>query len=115
MATKVWKGHLSFGLLSIPCFLNVGARAKRVETNNFHVACDTPVKAPKFCPTCDVKLEPTEMYRGTTIGGKIVKLTDEEIEAIEPVTGHSVEISETVPWSTIDPLFLAESFYLLHC
>lgn len=112
-ATKVWKGHLSFGLLNIPVYLNVAARDKRMELNNFHVACDGRIKMPKYCSTCQVQLEPTEIYRGRDIGGKIVKLTDAELDSITPATDKLMTVNEIVPLKDVDPIYLAESFYLL--
>jgi DNA end-binding protein Ku len=113
MATKVWSGFLNFGLLSIPCVLNVAARNKRVDLNTFHVACNTAIKMPKWCPRCQVQLQPTETYRGFDAGkGKgVVPLTDEEMEAITPTTEKVMEIREVVNWKDVDPIYLAESFY----
>lgn len=113
MSTKVWKGFLNFGLLSIPVYLNVGARDKKLELNTFHTACNGRIKMPKWCPSCSVMLEPTETYRGYDAGSGIVKLTDEEMEAITPTTEKVMEISECVEWKDVDPLYLAESFYVL--
>lgn len=113
MATKVWKGFLNFGLLSIPCYLNVAARDKRVDLNSFHSKCNTQIKMPKWCPTCEVQLQPTEIFRGFNSGDGVVPLTDQEIEAIIPKTEKIMEIGACVDWKDIDPLFLAESFYLL--
>ncbi len=113
MSTKVWKGFLNFGLLSIPVYLNVGARDKKLELNTFHTACNGRIKMPKWCPSCSVMLEPTETYRGYDSGSGIVKLTDEEMESITPTTEKVMEISECVEWKDVDPLYLAESFYVL--
>lgn len=113
MSNKQWSGFVNFGLLSIPCYLKVGARDRRVELNNFHSACNGRIKMPKFCPTCNVHLEPTEIYRGFDTGNGIVKLTDEEMEGITPASEKTMEISECVKWAEIDPVYLAESFYLL--
>lgn len=113
MATKVWKGFLNFGMLSIPVFLNVAARDKRVELNTFHTACNGRVKMPKWCPSCNVQLQPTETYRGFDTGNGIIRLTDEELEGITPASEKTMEIAECVKFSEIDPIYMAESFYLL--
>jgi DNA end-binding protein Ku len=113
MAQKVWKGHLSFGLLNIPVFLNTCARDKRIDMHNYHVACNGPVKMPKFCPQCQVQLQPTEIFKGYETGTGIVKITDEELDSITPETGHIVEITECVKWDQLDPSLLAESYYIL--
>jgi DNA end-binding protein Ku len=113
MAQKVWRGFLNFGMLSVPVFLNVAARDKRVDLHTYHTACNSQIKAPKFCPACQLMLEPTEVYRGYDAGNGIIKLTDEEMESITPATEKVMEISECVKWSDVDPLYLAESYYLL--
>lgn len=113
MATKVWKGFLNFGLLSIPVYLNVAARDKRIDLHTYHEACNSQIKAPKYCPKCEVMLQPTEIYRGYDAGSGIVKLTDEEMEGITPATERVMEITDCVEWKAVDPIYLAESFYLL--
>jgi DNA end-binding protein Ku len=113
MAHKVWKGHLSFGLLNIPVYLNVAARDKRVELHTFHTECKGAVKSPKYCPACSKMLEASEIFRGYQTDGRIVEITDEEIEGITPASGKVLEITECVKWSDVDSLYLAESFYLL--
>jgi DNA end-binding protein Ku len=113
MAVKCWKGFLKFGLLSIPVYLNVAARDKRIDLHTYHEACNSQIKAPKYCPKCEVMLQPTETYRGYDAGNGIIKLTDEEMESITPDTDKAMEISDCVEWKDVDPIYLAESFYLL--
>src|SRR5438105_2126521 len=112
-AHKVWRGHLTFGLLSIPVYLNVAARDKRVELHTFHTECNGPVKSPKYCPACAKMLSQDEVYKGYQAGNGIVRLSDQEIEAVTPASDKVLEISECVKWSDIDPIYLAESFFLL--
>ena len=44
MATSVWKGHLSFGLVSIPVKLCRAARAEKVSFRQVHEATGTRVR-----------------------------------------------------------------------
>ncbi len=44
MATSVWKGHLTFGLVSIPVKLYRAARAEKVEFRQLHEASGTRVR-----------------------------------------------------------------------
>jgi DNA end-binding protein Ku len=113
MAThSVWRGFLTFGLLSMPVKLFTAARDKRVELNNFHTACNTQIKMPKYCPKCDVQLQPTEIYKGFNTGSGIVRLTEDEMDGITPDTERAIEINECVKWNDVDPVYLAESYYL---
>lgn len=114
MATKVWKGFVTFGALSIPVYLNTAAREKKIELHGYHVTCNSAIKMPKVCPTCDETLEGGAIYKGYEVSsGEIVPLTAEELEAITPETERVMEIAEIVKTQEVDPIYLAESFYLL--
>jgi DNA end-binding protein Ku len=48
MATSVWKGYLTFGLISIPIRLFSAARGERISLNQLHEVCHTRIKMPLF-------------------------------------------------------------------
>ena len=50
MASAVWKGTISFGLVSIPIRMYAAARAKRANLHQIHKVCNTRIKQPLFCP-----------------------------------------------------------------
>lgn len=113
MATRVWKGHLRFGALTIPVFLNTAARDQRISLNTFHSVCNGKITMPKYCAACSAMVPPDEIFRAYDTGSGLVKLTDDELDAIVPETEHVMDVSEVVKFSEIDPVYLAESFYLL--
>jgi DNA end-binding protein Ku len=39
MATTVWKGYITFGLISIPVRLYAAARGERISFNQLHSVC----------------------------------------------------------------------------
>ena len=51
MATSVWKGHLTFGLVSVPVRLFAAARGERISFNQLHKVCHSRLKQPLTCPT----------------------------------------------------------------
>jgi non-homologous end joining protein Ku len=57
MAHSVWKGSLSFGLLTIPIRLFTAARGERMNLHQIHQECKTRVRQPLFCPTCERNVE----------------------------------------------------------
>lgn len=113
MATKVWKGHLNFGLLSIPVYLNVGARDEHVALKTFHSICSSPINMPKYCATCRTNPPSDEIVKGFVSAGGYIPITAQELESIAPESEKVMEISEMVRWESVDPIYLAESFYLL--
>src|ERR1700704_1560522 len=64
MATSVWKGFITFGLLSIPVRLFSAARSERISLNQLHSVCNSRIKMPLFCPVCDRKVERSEIVKG---------------------------------------------------
>ena len=64
MATAVWKGTLSFGLLAIPVKLYTAARSQRMNLHQLHKVCHTRLKQPLFCPQCNRHVDRSEVVRG---------------------------------------------------
>ena len=113
MATKVWKGFLNFGLLSVPVYLNTCARDSHIGLTNLHRGCDARLKMPKICEKCGKTPKPEDIMKGYDTGNGYIELTAAELEAVQPATEKIMEISECPKWADVDPTLLAESFYLL--
>src|SRR6266581_6336380 len=64
MATTVWKGHLTFGLISIPVRMTTAARGERISFNQLHKECHSRLKQPLFCPHCNRMVERSEIVKG---------------------------------------------------
>lgn len=114
MAATVWKGHLTFGLISIPIRLHSAARSERVSFNQLHKECHTRLKQPLFCPTCNRMVERTEIVKGYEHEkDQYVLFSDEEIEKIQPASARTMEILEFVKIEEVDPLHFDASYYAL--
>jgi DNA end-binding protein Ku len=113
MASSVWKGYLSFGLLSIPIRLFTAARGDRIGLNQLHEVCHSRIKMPLFCPTCDRKVERSEIIKGYEYEkDQYVLFSDEDLDKIEPESARAMEILEFVKVDEIDPLYYDASYYL---
>jgi DNA end-binding protein Ku len=113
MATSVWKGYLTFGLISIPIRLFSAARGERVSLNQLHSVCHSRIKMPLFCPVCDRKVERNEIVKGYEYEKDQYVLFDEkELDKIEPESARSMEILEFVRLDEIDPLYYESSYYV---
>ncbi|HXT25180.1 MAG TPA: Ku protein [Candidatus Eisenbacteria bacterium] len=113
MASTVWKGHLTFGLISIPIRLFSAARGERISFNQLHSVCHSRVKQPLFCPTCNRMVERSEIVKGYEYEkDQYVLFSEEELDKIEPVSAHTMEILEFVRADEVDPLYLDASYYV---
>src|ERR1700730_9986434 len=113
MATSVWKGFLTFGLISIPIRLFSAARSERISLNQLHKVCQSRIKMPLFCPTCARMVERSEIVKGYEYEkDQYVLFSEEELDKIEPQSARSMEILEFVKVDEIDPLYYDASYYV---
>jgi DNA end-binding protein Ku len=114
MAASVWKGMISFGLVTIPIRLYVAARTKRTYLHQIHNACNTRLKQPLYCPTCDRMVDRSEVIKGYEYEtGQYVLVDGEEIKKITPPSGKTMEIITFLEQSEVDPIYFDSSFVAL--
>jgi DNA end-binding protein Ku len=112
MATSVWKGHLTFGLVSIPMRLFAAARSERVSLNQLHKTCHSRIRQPQFCPTCNRQIERSEIIKGYEYEkDQYVLFTEEEFDKLDPPSARTMEILEFVKIDEVDPLYFDASYY----
>jgi DNA end-binding protein Ku len=112
MASTIWKGYITFGLISIPVRLYAAARTDRISFNQIHEPCRSRIKQQIFCPTCDRTVERSELMKGYEVEkDTYVIIEDEELKKIAPESGQTMEILEFVKLDDIDPLFFDTSYY----
>jgi DNA end-binding protein Ku len=113
MATSVWKGYLTFGLISIPIRLFSAARSERIGLNQLHKVCKSRIRMPLFCPTCERQVERSEIVKGYEYEkDQYVLFDEEELDKIEPESARTMEILEFVKLDEIDPLYYESSYYV---
>jgi DNA end-binding protein Ku len=110
---KVWSGTLTFGLISMPVALFTAATEERISFNQLHSACKGRIKQQIFCQSCNTVVPRTDLLKGyETEKDKYVILSEAELEAAEPASARTMELSEFVPASQIDAIFFESSYYL---
>jgi DNA end-binding protein Ku len=112
MATSVWKGHLTFGLVSIPIRLFAAARSERISLNQLHKVCHSRIRQPQFCPTCNRQIERSEIIKGYEYEKDQYVLFDEsELDKLDPPSARTMEILEFVKTEEVDPVYFDASYY----
>src|SRR5882762_503868 len=113
MATTVWKGHLTFGLISMPVRMTTAARGERISFNQLHKECHSRLKQPLFCPVCNRNVERSEIVKGYEYEkDQYVLFSEEELDKIEPSSARVMEILEFVKLDDMDPLYFDSSYYI---
>jgi DNA end-binding protein Ku len=114
MASSVWKGMISFGLVSIPIRLFAAARTKRTYLHQIHDKCNTRLKQPLYCPTCDRMVDRSEVIKGFEYEtGQYVLVSADEIKKITPPSGKTMEIITFLKENEVDPIYFDSSFFAL--
>jgi DNA end-binding protein Ku len=114
MASTVWKGYITFGLISVPVRLFVAARGERVSFNQIHDKCGSRIKQQIYCPVCERVVERDELKKGFEVAkGRFVIVEDEEIKKIAPESSESMEILEFVKASEVDPIYFDASYFVV--
>src|SRR6266852_4516762 len=113
MATSVWKGHLTFGLVSLPIRLFTAARSESLSFNQLHKHDNSRIKQVIYCQAEDKPIPRDEIVKGYEYEkGKYVVIQDEDIKKVAPKTAKVMEIQEFVKTKDIDPVYLESSYYM---
>lgn len=114
MASTVWKGYITFGLITIPVRLYAAARTERVSFNQIHEPCGGRIKQQTFCPQCDRTVERSELVKGYEVEkNHYVVVNDEDIKGIAPASSDNMEILEFVKAEGIDPIYYDASYFMV--
>jgi DNA end-binding protein Ku len=113
MATSIWKGHLTFGLVSFPVRLFTAARSENISFNQLHKEDASRIKQVIYCAAEDKPIPRDEIVKGYEYEkGKYVVIDDEDIKKVAPKTAKVMEIQEFVKADDVDPVFLESSYYM---
>lgn len=109
----IWSGSIAFGLVNIPVKLFSATQRKDVSFRSLHSKCNTPLKRPFYCPTCEVQVPQSEISKGYEYTkGHFVVLTEEELQQVPLESSKTLEVQGFVDREEVDPLLYESSYYL---
>lgn len=113
MPATVWKGHLSFGLVSFPVRLHSAGRAEPVRFHMLHRKDLSRVKEVWYCAEEDKPIDRADMVRGYEIRKEeYVVVEDKELEKAAPATAKTMDVLQFVKSDEVDPLYFETSYYV---
>jgi DNA end-binding protein Ku len=113
MASTVWKGHLTFGLVSFPVKLYSAARSESISFNQLHKSDGSRVRQVLYCAAEDKPIPRTEIVKGYEYEkDRYVVIEEEEIKKVAPQSAKVMEIQEFVKADAVDPIYLETSYYM---
>src|SRR3954466_8818101 len=113
MASSVWKGHLTFGLVSFPVRLFSAARSETISFNLLHKEDHSRIKQVTFCQAEDKPVPRSDLVKGYEYEkDHYVVIDEEDIKKVAPKTARVMEILEFVKAEQVDPIYLESSYYI---
>jgi DNA end-binding protein Ku len=110
---SIGTGTISFGLVSIPVRMYTAASSASVRFNMLHAACGNRIKQQLFCPVDNVVVERSDTVKGYEFAkDQYVRVTDEELKALEGDASRVIDIAEFVPLPKVDPIYFEDTYYL---
>lgn len=109
----VWKGSISFGLVSIPVRLVSATQEKDVSFRQVHAADGGRIRYKRVCEDGGHEVAYADIAKGYELpGGEMVVLTDDDLADLPVASNHAVEVVGFVPFEQIDPTSLSRAYYV---
>jgi DNA end-binding protein Ku len=110
---SIGSGTVSFGLVSIPVKLYTATSSGTVSFNLLHAKCGSRIRQQTFCPVCNTTVERSELVRGYEFAkDQYVRVSDDELKALEGEASKIIDIVEFVPLEKVDPIYFERTYYL---
>ena len=98
MATSVWKGHISFGLVAFPVKLHAAARSQAVSFNQLHQCDHSRVKQVLYCQAEDKPVSRSELVKGFEYEkDRYVVVEERELDQMAPRSSRVMEVLDSCP------------------
>jgi DNA end-binding protein Ku len=114
MPRAIWKGAISFGLVTVPVGLySATERAAEIHFRLLHAKDTSPIDYKRVCEKEGVEVPWSEIVRGYEYEkGEFVVLTDKDIAKARVEATQVFAIRDFVPARSIDFAYLDEPYYL---
>lgn len=109
----IWKGHISFALVTIPVSLFSATKRNEISLHYLHKSDMSPVSYKRFCDAEGKEVPWEEITRGYEFEkGQYVEITDEDLDRADAELTKTIHILEFVNESEIDPAYFDKPYYL---
>jgi DNA end-binding protein Ku len=113
MARPVWRGAISFGLVTVPVGLFTAVRSKDVRFRQLHARTNAPVKQRRVDAETGDEVAFDDIVKGYEVSeGSYVVVDRDELAELDPEASRSIEILDYVDQEDIDPLHYDRPYHL---
>jgi len=109
----IWKGAISFGLVSIPVKLYTAIEERDISFHQVHREDGGRIRYRRVCSIDGDEVPYSDIAKGYELpGGEMVVLTDEDLADLPLSTSRTVDVLSFVPLDQVDPIYFARTYYL---
>lgn len=110
----MWKGAISFGLVTIPVSVYPATEEKSLRFHQLHDADHGRIRYKRVCSIDGREVEYDHIVKGYEVEkDRYVVLTDEDLEAVPVRSSRSIDIQQFVDLGEIDPVLFKKAYYLV--
>ena len=114
MPRAMWKGAISFGLVTIPVSVYPATEEKTLRFNQLHDEDGGRIRMKRTCSIDGEEIGYEHIVKGYEYEkDRYVILTDEDFEAIPVESSRAIDIQQFVELEEIDPMQYKKSYYLV--
>ncbi|MEV6923617.1 Ku protein [Dactylosporangium sp. NPDC051485] len=109
----IWKGAVSFGLVSIAVRLYSATEEKDIRFHQVHREDGGRIKYKRVCSVDGEEVAYDDIAKGYDLGGgEMVILTDNDFSDLPLTSSRAIEVLEFVPTEQVDPILYNKAYYL---
>ncbi len=109
----IWKGAVSFGLVSVPVKLYAATESHDVSFRQVHASDGGRIKYQRVCSLDGEEVPYADIAKGyETEDGEMVILDDDDLAGLPSTSSREIAVEKFVPSDQIDPMLFEKSYYL---
>jgi DNA end-binding protein Ku len=110
---SIWKGAISFGLVTIPVKLYSATEAKDVSFHQVRRSDGSRIKYKRVAAVDGEEVSYGDIAKGYELSnGETVVLTDDDFKDLPLTTSRAIDVLQFVPLEEVDPIYFEKSYYL---
>jgi DNA end-binding protein Ku len=111
---SMWKGAISFGLVTIPVSVYPATEEKSLKFNQLHDEDMGRIRYKRVCSVDGEEVDYEHIVKGYEVEkDRYVVLTDEDLDAVPVESSRAIDIQQFVELDEIDPILFKKSYYLV--
>ena len=113
MPRAMWKGAISFGLVTIPVSVYPATEEKTLRFNQLHASDGGRIRMKRTCSIDGEEVDYDQIVKGYEYEkDRYVVLTDDDFDQIPVESSRAIDIVQFVDLDDIDPMLFKKSYYL---